>query len=229
MDRNRFDDLKEAYVLKALPEEERREFEAYLAANPELQSEIEELSAVANLLALACEEQEPPKSLRKNLLRQIEPEARRQSVPQPSLADRVREAFGWRPVAAGLAALAFVGLLVWNITLMGQLQEDEQQTYDLVATDTAAPAGQVVHLEETGEAVLVAQGLPELPEDRTYEIWVIRGDEDPIPSGLFKPQNGRAAAPITTPIEGADVIAVTEEPAGGSPAPTSDPIYAAEL
>ena len=38
----RFEDLKDAYVLDALPVEERRSFEEYLVAHPERQAEIDE-------------------------------------------------------------------------------------------------------------------------------------------------------------------------------------------
>ena len=38
MDRERFDELKDAYVLDALTEDERREFEEHLAAHPERQT-----------------------------------------------------------------------------------------------------------------------------------------------------------------------------------------------
>ncbi|TCJ19394.1 anti-sigma factor [Rubrobacter taiwanensis] len=228
MDRARFDDLKEAYVLKALPEEEKREFETYLAAHPELQSEIDELATVADLLALGCEEHEPPPELRRNLLSLVEPEARRSArgALWPSLPARIRAALSWQRLAAGMAAVVLAGLLIWNVALMSQLQE--QRTYELVSAETSAPVGEIVHMEETGETVLMARNIPELPEDRTYEIWVIR-DGEPVPSGLFEVHNGRAAAPVTTPIEGAELVAVTEEPAGGSPAPTSDPVYVAEL
>jgi anti-sigma factor RsiW len=53
MDQERFEDLKDAYVLGALPEEERLEFEQYLVAHPDLQAEIEELSTIAGLLAFS--------------------------------------------------------------------------------------------------------------------------------------------------------------------------------
>jgi anti-sigma-K factor RskA len=51
--RDRFDDLKEAYALGALTEDERREFEGYLASHPELQSEVDDLGSIAYLPALA--------------------------------------------------------------------------------------------------------------------------------------------------------------------------------
>jgi anti-sigma factor RsiW len=69
--RDRFDDLKEAYVLGALGEDERREFEDYLAAHPELQVEVEELASVADLLALSPQEHEPSPELRHSLLESI--------------------------------------------------------------------------------------------------------------------------------------------------------------
>ena len=47
MDHERFDELKDAYVLGVLPEAERQEFEEYLAAHPERQGDVEKLGTVA--------------------------------------------------------------------------------------------------------------------------------------------------------------------------------------
>ena len=47
--RERFDDLKEAYALGALSEEENREIEDYLMTHPELRAEVDDLKSVANL------------------------------------------------------------------------------------------------------------------------------------------------------------------------------------
>ena len=59
MDDKSFDDLKDAYALGALTDEERATVEAYLALHPERQAEIDDLSGVAGLLALAPSEHEP--------------------------------------------------------------------------------------------------------------------------------------------------------------------------
>ena len=45
MDHGRFEELKDAYVLGALAEQERREFEEYLAAHPERQAEVDDALA----------------------------------------------------------------------------------------------------------------------------------------------------------------------------------------
>src|SRR5215212_8889638 len=159
MNNERFEDLKEAYVLGALPEEERQSFEDYLAGHPERQAEIDELGAVAGLLAFSPPEQEP----------------------SPEIRSRVMEV-----VDAEVASI------------------------------------------DKNQVILVANNMPSVPEDRTCQIWVIKGDV-PKPSGLFRPDGNMTATPITNSIEKADVIAVTVEPAGGSEQPTSDPVLSAEL
>jgi anti-sigma factor RsiW len=52
--RERFDDLKEAYALGALSEEERQEVEDYLITHPELRAEVDDLRSVANLRWFVC-------------------------------------------------------------------------------------------------------------------------------------------------------------------------------
>ena len=81
---------------------------------------------------------------------------------------------------------------------------------------------------EGGRAVLMAEKMPPVPEDRTCQIWVIK-EGDPRPSGLFEPDREMVATAVTTPLRGGDVIAVTVEPEGGSPEPTSDPMLTAKL
>src|SRR5215217_7585882 len=92
--RDRFDDLKEAYALGALTEDERREFEGYLASHPELQSEVDDLGSIANLLALAPQEYEPSPELRRNLLSRIE------GATGPPLAEHPHAARGFRASSA---------------------------------------------------------------------------------------------------------------------------------
>jgi anti-sigma-K factor RskA len=55
----------------------------------------------------------------------------------------------------------------------------------------------------------------------------VRGDE-PVPAGVFDADAGDTTALLEGAMHEGDVIAVTVEPAGGSPTgqPTSDPIIA---
>jgi anti-sigma-K factor RskA len=234
--RERFDDLKEAYALDALSEEERREVEDYLGMHPELRAEVDDLRSVVNLLALAPQEYEPPPELRRDLLNRISssPDATPAAVPSPDRAGLWRLIGPSGLAAAAVLALVTVGMFVWNAalqeenqTLQGELQG--RQTYALEGTGAAQEVqGEVVRLGDE-RAVLVAEELPSPPEGETYETWILREDV-PEPAGLFEPDDaGVAAAPIEGSIEGADAVAVTVEPSGGSSSPTSDPLMTANI
>src|SRR5919107_3727505 len=99
MNHERFEDLKDAYVLGALPEEERLSFEDYLAAHPERQAEIDELSAVAGLMAFAPHEQEPPPELRRRVMEVVEAEAAPHRARRESTLARFVQYVGGRGLA----------------------------------------------------------------------------------------------------------------------------------
>jgi anti-sigma-K factor RskA len=235
---DRFDDLKEAYVLGALPEREQREIEEYLAANPGRQADIDELFGVAGMLALSPQEQDPPPQLRRNIMRVVEAEAQQEGAP-PRFAG-LREILSLRNLALGVAAVLVIGLFSWNVLLQGEVQDlrgeaanlrDAQQESRMVAFHGAGTAGQAqaeVMVLEDHHGVLMAEGLPRPPANRTYQIWVIKGNQ-PEPSGLFNPGGEIVATVVKEPLEGADAVAVTVEPKGGSPQPTTKPMMVARL
>ncbi|MFB9072434.1 anti-sigma factor domain-containing protein [Citricoccus parietis] len=75
----------------------------------------------------------------------------------------------------------------------------------------------------SGETVLAARGLPAPAEGRDYQMWTIQGEAAPQPAGLLEVQDGLALVRMQdVPADAA--LAVTVEPAGGSEAPTTDPI-----
>jgi anti-sigma-K factor RskA len=236
MDQERFDELKDAFVLGALPEEERREFEEYLASHPERQAEVDELGAVAGMLALSPQEQQPPPELRQRIMAVVEAEAERpRSEPRSGLA-RMRTFLGIRTLALGAAALLVVGLFSWNMLLQEQIQDLQSQTRGprdgrLVTLEGSGAARQArveVMILDNDRAVLMAEDMPPVPEDRTFQIWVIENDV-PKPGGHFETRGERVATIIETPLGRADSIAVTVEPEGGSPQPTTDPMLTARL
>jgi len=254
MNNERFEDLKDAYVLGALPEEERQSFEDYLADHPERQAEIDELGAIAGLLAFSPQEQEPSPELRSRIMDVVEAEPR--NVTRQSVRTRISDYLGFRNLALGAAVLLLIGLLSWNVLLQDQVQDlqgqvadaqsqvqnlegqladarDQQQvqqtqTIKLEGSWADQGANAEVASLQKDQSILVARNLPSVPEDKTCQIWVIKGDV-PKPSGLFQPDGNGTATPITNSITKADVIAVTVEPAGGSDQPTSDPVLLAEL
>ncbi len=248
MDQNRFEDLKDAYVLGALPEEERLEFEQYLAAHPDLQPEVVELAAVAGLLALSPKEQEPAPELRRRIMDTVQAEAVHPQghlrAARRSWLDRLREAVGVRDLALAGAAMLVVGLFSWSMLLQGEVRDLQGRVQGLQGQVQDQPQGpQMIALGGAGteqgaraelvtlegdRAILVAENMPPVPEGKTYQIWVIKGDT-PQPSGLFEPKGDSIAAVLEKPVEGADAVAVTVEPEGGSPKPTTDPMLVGEV
>lgn len=242
MNHERFEDLKDAYVLDALPDEERRSFEDYLAAHPERQAEIDELGAVAGLLAFSPHEQEPSQELRRRVMDVVEAEAAPRQRSRRSLFAGLGEYLGARGLALGAAAVLVIGLLSWNVLLQNQVQDlrgavkdaqtrrqvQQTQTIELQGSWAEQGTNAEVAAIDKNRVLLVAEDMPSVPENKTCQIWVIH-DDVPKPSGLFQPGSKMTATAITSSIKKADAIAVTVEPAGGSKKPTSDPVLAAKL
>lgn len=247
MNDGRFHELKDAYVLGALPEDERADFEEYLAAHPERQSEVDDLGGLAGMLAFAPPEQEPPPELRARVMAAVESEA---GVPrairrQPS-SGAGRYA-GARNLILAAAAALLIGLISWNVLLQGEVRDLQGRVDEARAQQEQAespePGAQTIELEgswaeqgttaevariEGDRVILVAENMPSVPEDRTLQVWVIH-DDVPQPSGLFEPSGNMAATPVTHPLEEGDTVAVTVEPAGGSDQPTTDPVLLKEV
>jgi anti-sigma-K factor RskA len=245
MNHERFEELREAYVLGALPEEDRREFEEYFAAHPGRQAEIEELSAVAGLLALSPQEQEPSPELRRRIMGAVRAEAAEADAVHPRAGRRswlagLRETVGVRDLALAAAAMLVIGLFSWSMLLQGEvrdlqgrvqgLQSQPQGPQMITLGGAGTKQGARVELVtlDGDRAVLMAENMPPVPEGKTYQIWVIRGDT-PQPSGLFEPKGDSIAAVVEKPVEGADAVAVTVEPEGGSKEPTTDPMLVGEV
>jgi anti-sigma-K factor RskA len=243
MDDKSFDDLKDAYVLGALPDDERATVEAYLALHPERQAEIDELAGVTGLLALAPPEYEPSADLRRRVMEAVEAESARPHAARRRPASSWLDRFGdFRNLALGAAAVLVVGLLSWNVLLQGDIEElhgqveearsanQAQETREIALGGSWAEQGasaEVTALKDD-RAILVVEDMPSMPKDHTGQVWVIH-DDKPLPSGLLDPSGNMAATAITTPLRGAEAIAVTIEPAGGSEKPTSDPVLVKEL
>ena len=240
MDHGRFEELKDAYVLGALPEEERRELEEYLAAHSERQAEIEELSAVAGLLALSPQEQEPSPELRRSIMGLVEPEAERRRASSRSWLAGIGEHLSVRNLALGAAVLLVIGLFSWNMFLQGEVRDLQGQVQNLQAPreesrmvalkGPGAAHGAQVEVMILGDerAVLMAEDMPPVPKDKTFQIWII-DDDVPQPSGLFETREDPVATVIDQPLSGADAVAVSVEPEGGSPEPPTHPMLMAKL
>ena len=83
LDRARFEELRDIYVLGASTKEERSDFEKHLAAYPARRAEVDKLGTVAALIALYPEdpeEQDSPAELRRRIMSLVEAEATKPHV-----------------------------------------------------------------------------------------------------------------------------------------------------
>jgi anti-sigma-K factor RskA len=219
-------ELTAAYALDALDEVEELEFEEHLRTCASCREELRELLEAATALAYAVEVPAPPATLRARILSQARAE-RDKVVP-------LRPRRSWPTYVAGAVAAAAaavaVGLGIWANSLSNSL--DRQRATGQVLSDPNArrvaltgASGRLV-LASTGDAALVVSGLQRAPSGRTYQVWVIRGDQ-PSSAGLFEGGEGRDVVVLTQRVPAGAVVAVTLEQAGGADLPTSTPLFSA--
>lgn len=101
----------------------------------------------------------------------------------------------------------------------------------LVAAKTPPqPSGRAVYLADNGGLIFQANDLRALPENKTYELWVIPANgQAPIPAGLFRPDAAGSASVVLPPLPRgvpAKAFGVTIEKAEGSATPTAPIILA---
>lgn len=139
-------------------------------------------------------------------------------------------------LTASIALLVGIGWGVGTLTQGMRAPSAESVLAQIERSDDAQSS--TAQLVDGGEAtvhwspsvdgvVLVAEGLPEIADDQSYEAWFVRGSA-PIPAGAFESSDGSAAMLLEGDMQPEDVIALTIEQSGGSPSglPTTDPIVA---
>jgi anti-sigma-K factor RskA len=208
-----------AYALGALEPDEAEAFRRHLADCPECRQELAGFEQVTEALPPASARYEVPRALRKRVMSEVRATPKSAAAGPPA-----RLAWASRPLLAWSGALAAV--LVAVIVA--------------VALSSGGSSGARVIQASTGNAELRVTGahgdlvvhrLPELPAGRTYEMWVQRGSAPPVPTGtLFGvTSSGTAAVGVPGSLDGVSAVMVTQEPSGGSPAPTTAPLIVARL
>jgi anti-sigma-K factor RskA len=225
MESEQLHELSAAYALDALDPHEREEFELHLSTCGQCRAEVASFTGTAAALAYAAPSASPPAHLRDDILRRAR-EDRPSAVVLPFRRRRVEVALS---SAFAVAAAAAIVLGIWASSLHGKVDQQRSalsargQTVAILGDPLAShrpltgAGGQLVVARSGG--VLVMPGLATAPKGKTYEAWVIK-DGVTKPAGLFS--NGQDVLLDQRVTRGA-VVAVTVEPAGGSPQPTRKP------
>lgn len=251
--------LAPAYALGALDDDERAAFEAHLATCDACAAEVRAHAEVAALLPYALVDEAPPASLRARVLAAAQPEVRaigsapsaRATVPA-AITRRAAAWPGWLAAAAALLLAAGLGMRLGDERRARQLAEGalaaERATVaqrDALLASVLAPEARTARLTSTGQGpdvrlvwnrregvvVLTAQALAPAPAGRTYQLWGIATGGQPQSLGLFDADStGHARAVLRVPANAAmEVAAITVEPAGGSPGPTTTPVLTGRI
>ncbi|WP_370200259.1 anti-sigma factor domain-containing protein [Aeromicrobium sp.] len=224
--------LAAPYALDALDPHERARFEGHLDQCAECRQELRGFHLTALRLAEA-EADTPPPALRARLLAEVSATAQeRPVVTTLAQRGRIRRAGPRLLVAASvLVAAGAIGGYVSEHQRADSLQADSARISSvMVAGDATMLDGKVrtggtmrvVASPSHDAAVVMGSDLEPLDDGHVYQVWAMH---DGVPRSLGVLGSG-AGMIYAQDIAGSDAFAVTVEPDGGSPAPTTDPVAA---
>jgi len=126
-----------------------------------------------------------------------------------------------REIAARDSALADRQALLDAMTGAGV------QVIEAGAPGARKPSGKMFWDQTSGQWTFVAHNLPHASPNRTYQLWLITRAQRKISAGVFATSASGDALVIAhypLPQDSLAAIAVTDEPSGGSPQPTTAPV-----
>jgi anti-sigma factor RsiW len=207
-----------AYVLGALDAEEVDAFRRHLDECVVCRDEVASFQQTVDALPMAAPQLAAPRGVRRRVLAEVRADARRRNI-----AERPRRWSLPRPAIAigALAALALAAFGGVELTSNG-------------ASSTRIIDASLGHAQlrvSGGHAELVVHDLKQPAPGRIYEVWLKRGSAAPSPTralfGVTRAGDGDVDVPGN--LHGVTTVMVTQEPAAGSPAPTTPPVIVTNL
>ncbi len=249
MSHDRWLESAAGYALDALDAYERGQFEAHLANCGDCRLLVQEYREVTALLMHAAEPAPPPPQLGERVGRLISEERAPRRTSSPS---RWRSSTVWL-AAAGVAFAGAAGVLwrelaeqrdavrvaqteaeglrIQRDSALVNLRGVRVHVVSLASPSGGQPVARVFWNHERDSFVVTAFDLPPAREGRTYQLWAITKGHAPVSMGTFT-TNERGVADVVLPVSPEiealgliDSCGLTEEPAGGSTAPTEAPRY----
>jgi hypothetical protein len=230
-------DTAASFALRALPEDEHAAFAAHLATCDECQERVADLQVAVDALPLASVQMAPPPELGDRIMTVVRSEAELLQAAESGSGERPaperkpwwrRPLVGIRPLPAAAAATVLIALgVVGGVVLTGGENTHTVQGKVLIASAPNARAS--LQLSDDATKLRVSN-MPPPPGGKVYQVWLKRPAKDPEPTtALFRVDaHGDADVEIQpSRLKGVDQVLVTAEPDGGSMAPTSAPVIAA--
>lgn len=231
MTNNDIHSLIAPYALDAIDADERSSFETHLEHCEECRAELAGFTATATRLG-DVPSSAPPADLKERLMAQVaRTPQERPIVTALASRSRLRRTLPRLAVAAA-TVVALSGISAFGIEHQrnSDLQASQQTlTQVLTASDAKTAEAQLktggnvrmINSKSTGRAVIMASDLPAI-DGKTYQLWTIR-DGHARSEGILGAASNLKLVKNTT---GAESVAITVEPEGGSQVPTTAPIAA---
>jgi anti-sigma-K factor RskA len=253
------EELLADYLLHALEPDAVNAVTEHLSTCERCRAQLAAYEAVLGQLAQAVLQQDPPAELGSRLLQAaVEGPMLMASAPEPLRPHprpNWRPRWAFLLTAANVTLCLGVGWWTWHVqreaALVHQRWQDVQrhlalqrQAFTLITAPEARPVvlrsdkaesqarGILLLKPEESHAVLIVQDLPPLQRDRAYQLWLGWGDRQRDDGGVFRvDEQGFGLMRITAPrpFTAYQRVGITEEPAGGSPGPTSPRVIGATL
>lgn len=227
-----------AYVVGAVDDIERATFERHLSECADCRAEVAQASDVIAALVDA-EAISPPVSLRAKVMEQTARTAQLPPVAGGSSTQTRRRRLKW-PLAGAAAAvaiaLASVGLLLSNATESPDMSALEREVMmvssapDAHSMELGLGSSHLVMSERMQGVAVMGLDAPMPSDGMEYQLWLVFDDGQMMPGPTFMPdKNGEFMAVMHTAFDGITDFKVTEEPRGGSGAPTGDTVAVISL
>ena len=213
--------LAAEYVLGTLQGAARRRFDGLITDRADVRFAVWRWERHLNEIAVGIEPRRPPQHVWKNISRRID-------LPQPAKPTWLAR---WRGLWLALptaAAAAWLAIAIFPTTTIERVA---------VFADQNAEALWVISADlDKGELHAEAVNAPALASGKSYELWVLpANNQPPMSLGLLPISAGsvesQLSAQLSEALAGASQLAISLEPAGGSPTglPTGPVVYAASL
>jgi len=223
------DELLAIRALDGLDEADAALLERELAAHGDCE-ECRRLEAqhaeVAGMLALALDPRPVREDMADRILAEAQAPGAAAATPDELAGRRSARVGRWQAAFGVAAAVA----LVLAFVLATRPDAGPPVPGSVIVPFQGAGPGEVALAYTPGEpgALVWATGLPDPGAGNVYELWMFE-DGDPIRATCLAPIGGAVAASIDTDLSSAQLMAVTVETSECPSAPTTDPLYTAEL
>jgi anti-sigma-K factor RskA len=235
-------ELLPAYVIGATDPEETAFVKANLAACPEAAAVFPSYQRLVEQMRVDVPQIEPSADLEERLMKRLSsgPSAARPAVR------RSRSGFPILAAAAAALVLLVGSNFYWLLRVNHLAQENDalavqlQQEQDSSNALASLAQAQWRRLEGTQDSNVLALviwedhdcflytlGMPSLPPDKVYQLWLVESNDRHVSAGTFRvDERGRGVLTCNAPEDFQQFarMGITAEPMGGSTDPTSDPV-----